>query len=108
MVQQSRQVADGFEQALVEGLGVDYVEQLDQVPDPADLATPWRRLARPFDFADEGVRVIRDVAYSDAGKRGLLDIYLPAGRTRSRMRPCSSRCTAAPGPSARRRTRAAR
>ncbi len=79
MVQQSRRVADGFEEALVEGLGVDYVEQLDQVPDPADLATPWRRLARPFDFADEGVRVIRDVAYSEAGKRGLLDIYLPAG-----------------------------
>ena len=79
MVQQSRKVADGFEEALVEGLGVDYVEQLDQVPDPADLATPWRRLARPFNFADEGVRVIRNVAYSDAGRRGELDIYLPAG-----------------------------
>ncbi|MBL0747724.1 alpha/beta hydrolase [Nocardioides baculatus] len=79
MVQQSRRVADGFEDALVEGLGVDYVEQLDQVPDPADLATPWRRLARPFDFRDEGVRVIRNVAYSDAGRRGHLDIYLPAG-----------------------------
>ncbi|RYB96579.1 alpha/beta hydrolase [Nocardioides glacieisoli] len=79
MVQQSRKVADELEEALVEGLGVDYVEQLDQVPDPADLATPWRRLARPFDFADEGVRVIRNVAYSDAGRRGALDIYLPAG-----------------------------
>ncbi|MCF6379405.1 alpha/beta hydrolase [Nocardioides KLBMP 9356] len=78
MVQQSAKVADRFEDALVEGLGVDYVEQLDQAPDPADLATPWRRLARPFSFKDEGVRVIRDVAYSDAGRRGHLDIYLPA------------------------------
>lgn len=79
MIRQSRQVAEGFEDALVEGLGVDYVEQLDQVPDPADLATPWRRLARPFDFADDQVRVISNLPYSEAGKRGHLDIYLPAG-----------------------------
>ncbi|HSU01940.1 MAG TPA: alpha/beta hydrolase [Nocardioides sp.] len=79
MVRQSRQAGDGFEEALVEGLGVDYVEQLDQVPTPADLATPWRRLARPFHFADAGVRVIRDLPYSEAGKRGHLDIYLPSG-----------------------------
>jgi acetyl esterase/lipase len=79
MVRQSRQSADGFEEALVEGLGVDYVEQLDAVPDPADLATTWRRLARPFDFHDEAVRVISDVPYSEAGRRGHLDIHLPAG-----------------------------
>jgi hypothetical protein len=53
VVRQSRRSADHFEDALVEGLGVDYVEQLDAVPDPADLATAWRRLARPFNFADE-------------------------------------------------------
>ena len=79
VVRQSRLSADRFEDALVEGLGVDYVEQLDAVPDPADLATAWRRLARPFNFADEGVRVISDVPYTEAGKRGHLDIYLPAG-----------------------------
>ncbi|SED24885.1 Acetyl esterase/lipase [Nocardioides exalbidus] len=79
MVKQSRQMKDGFEDALVAGLGVDYVEQLDQVPTPADLATPWRKMARPFNFADDGVRVISDVPYSEAGKRGHLDIYLPAG-----------------------------
>lgn len=79
IVQQSRRAGDGFEEALVEGLGVDYVEQLDQVPTPGDLATPWRRLARPFSFADDGVRVIRNLPYSEAGRRGHLDIYLPAG-----------------------------
>ena len=79
MVHQSRGAGARFEAALVEGLGVDYVEQLDQVPTPADLATPWRRLARPFHFADDGVRVIRNLAYSEAGRRGRLDIYLPAG-----------------------------
>ena len=79
LVHQSRQAGEGFEKALVDGLGVDYVEQLDEVPTPADLATPWRRIARPFSFADAGVRVIRDLAYSEAGRRGHLDIYLPAG-----------------------------
>ncbi|NPD06990.1 alpha/beta hydrolase [Nocardioides sp. zg-1308] len=79
IIRQSRRVKDGFEEALVEGLGVDYVEQLDEVPDPADLATPWRRLARPFDFADDAVRVIENLPYSEAGRRGHLDIYLPAG-----------------------------
>ncbi|GAA1918725.1 alpha/beta hydrolase fold domain-containing protein [Nocardioides hwasunensis] len=80
MVRQSRRAKGVFEEALVEGLGVDYVEQLDQVPDPADLATPWRRLARPFHFADRDVKVIRNLAYTEAGRRGHLDIYLPAGR----------------------------
>ena len=79
MVRQSRRSAEVLDDALVEGLGVDYVEQLDAAPDPADLATPWRSLARPFDFRDDAVRVIRNLPYSEAGRRGHLDIYLPAG-----------------------------
>ena len=79
MVRQSRRSAQVLEDALEEGLGVDYVEQLDQVPDPADLATQVRHLARPFHFRDDAVRVISDVPYTDAGRRGHLDIYLPAG-----------------------------
>lgn len=78
MVRQSHRAAGVLDDALVEGLGVDYVEQLDEAPDPADLATPWRRLARPFDFRDDAVRVIRNLPYSEAGRRGHLDIYLPA------------------------------
>ncbi len=87
VIQQSRRAGQGFEEALVEGLGVDYVEQLDEVPTPADLATPWRRLARPLRFADDGVRVISDLAYSEAGRRGRLDIYLPAGEDAIRDAP---------------------
>ena len=79
MIRQSHQAKDVLEEALVDGLGVDYVEQLDDVPDPVDLATPWRKVARPFNFADEGVRVISNLPYSEAGKRGHLDLYLPAG-----------------------------
>ncbi|HEX5918343.1 MAG TPA: alpha/beta hydrolase [Nocardioides sp.] len=78
LVRQSRRAGAVLDEALVEGLGVDYVEQLDEAPDPADLATPWRNLARPFNFADDAVRVVRNVPYSEAGRRGHLDIYLPA------------------------------
>ncbi len=78
VIKQSQQARGVVEAALVDGLGVDYVEQLDAPPTPADLATSWRRLANPFNFSDDGVRVIRDIAYSDAGKRGRLDIYLPS------------------------------
>jgi acetyl esterase/lipase len=69
---------DVVEDALVEGLGVDYVEQLDAAPTPAELAVPWRRLVNPFRMRDVAVRVDRDIPYTDAGGRGLLDVYRPA------------------------------
>ncbi len=56
LVSQSRRVRHDVEQALAEGLGVDYVEQLDEKPTPADLATPWRRLINPFRMRDPRVR----------------------------------------------------
>jgi acetyl esterase/lipase len=79
LIAQSRRAVQIAEDALVEGLGVDYVEQLDQAPTPADLATPWRRVANPFAFGRErrraGVEVKRDVPFAPYGKRGMLDIY---------------------------------
>ncbi|HET8960336.1 alpha/beta hydrolase [Nocardioides sp.] len=77
LVAESRKVQHHAEDALVEGLGVDYVEQLDTAPTPDDLATPWRKLVNPFRMREVGVRVEKDLRYSDAGRRGLLDIYLP-------------------------------
>ena len=77
LVALSRRVQHEAEDALVEGLGVDYVEQLDSPPTDADLATPWRKLVNPFRMREVGLRVEKDVRYSDAGRRGLLDLYLP-------------------------------
>jgi acetyl esterase/lipase len=77
LVALSRKVQHEAEEALVEGLGVDYVEQLDAPPTDADLATPWRKLVNPFRMREVGLRVEKDVRYSDAGRRGLLDLYLP-------------------------------
>jgi acetyl esterase/lipase len=78
LIRQSQQVKDQVEDALVEGLGVDYVEQLDAVPTPAELATPWRKLVNPFNFRDRAVQVEKNIAYAEFGRRSMLDIYRPA------------------------------
>nr|WP_221634120.1 alpha/beta hydrolase [Nocardioides luti] len=79
LIDQSRRVKDKAEDALVEGIGVDYVEQLDAAPTPAELRTPWRSLVNPFRMRNKDVEVIKNVAYApETGKRGLLDIYRPA------------------------------
>ena len=75
----SRKSKELAEEALVEGLGADYVEQLDDLPTPADLATPWRNLVYPFRMRHAGVHVEKNIAYNDHGRRGLLDVYTPAG-----------------------------
>lgn len=87
LIRQSQGAKDRVEDALVEGLGVDYVEQLDAPPSPAELATPWRRLVNPFKFRSDGVRVVKDVPYSEAGRRGMLDLYLPAGEDQLEKAP---------------------
>ena len=78
LIRQSQRVGAVVEDALVGGLGgVDYIEQLDAAPTPADQATPWRQIARPFRFDAEGIRVEPNIGYSEAGKRGTLDIFRP-------------------------------
>ncbi len=79
LVGQSRRAVTDAEDALAEGLGVDYVEQLDAKPTPADLAVPWRSIANPFAFGraarKAGIERHRDIPYAAHGKRGLLDVY---------------------------------
>jgi len=85
LIDQARRSSAKVEDALVEGLGVDYVEQLDAKPTPAELATPWRRLANPFRMRNVDVVVDKDVVYApEHGKRGLLDVYRPAAGTNGR------------------------
>ncbi|NYD41696.1 alpha/beta hydrolase [Nocardioides panaciterrulae] len=81
LIDQSRRVQKNAEDALVEALGADYVDHLDTRPTPADLATPWRQLVNPFRVRNDAVLVERDVVYDPRhGKRGLLNVYRPAGR----------------------------
>lgn len=82
LLDQARRVQKDAEDALVEGLGYDYLEQLDAKPTPAELATPWRKLANPFRMRALDVVVEKDIEYApEHGKRGLLDIYRPAEPT---------------------------
>jgi hypothetical protein len=81
LVDQARRVRDTAEAALVEGIGVDYVEQLDAKPTPAELAVPWRKLVYPFRIRDVQVTVERNIPYADGtGRRGFLDVYRSADR----------------------------
>ena len=78
LIKQARDVQTQAEESLAEGLGVDYLDQLEPKPTPADLATPWRQLLNPFRMREPRVRVEKNIAYNDHGRRGVLDIYLPA------------------------------
>ncbi len=66
------------EQALRSGLGADYRDRLD-----ADRVRAFRTggdtrpTRRPLRHDDTGIRIVRDIAYGDQGKRNLLDLYLP-------------------------------
>lgn len=85
LADQARRVQKDAEEALAEGLGYDYIEQLDAKPTPAELATPWRSLANPFRMRNGEVVVEKNIPYApEHGKRGLLDIYRPAGGTDGR------------------------
>ncbi|MDG2307915.1 MAG: alpha/beta hydrolase [Candidatus Binatia bacterium] len=61
-----------FAKVLGEGLGAEFAR-----PEPGASLS---RLARPFGFKDSRVERIRDIAYGEAGKRNLLDVYRPASR----------------------------
>jgi acetyl esterase/lipase len=68
------------ESTLREGAGPDYRDLLEPDSLADELHTPLRTLARPFKMTQPGVERIRDVAYTEGGRRAKLDIYRPAGR----------------------------
>ncbi|WP_204164393.1 alpha/beta hydrolase [Nocardioides daejeonensis] len=78
IVRESQRAQDRVESALVDGIGADYVEQLDALPSPADLATPWRSLVNPFAMRDKQIERVRNISFGPAGKRNVLDLYLPS------------------------------
>ncbi|MEP7089865.1 MAG: alpha/beta hydrolase [Nocardioidaceae bacterium] len=75
LVVQSMQSKGYVDRALVEALGDDYRDRLSERYTDLDLSTPLGQLAMPFRLHDDEVEVIKDVAYADHGKRGLLDVY---------------------------------
>jgi len=79
LVYDARKAPAQVEAALVESLGADYAYRLDPRI-PADLTVPFAALARPFRLTSpEDVEVLRDVGYTEGGRRAKLDIYRPRG-----------------------------
>lgn len=79
LIRASRGVRVLVDDVVTHDLGEQLAAELDPVT-PEELATPWHQLVTPFRRSDPRVRVDRDLRYSDAGGRGLLDIYRPADR----------------------------
>ena len=89
LIHQARRDQLTAEAALSEALGADYEEQLDALPTPAELRTPWRSLVNPFRTFRKPpvpIRVERNIAFGEAGRRNYLDIYRPAEPSRERPR----------------------
>ena len=67
LVQQATRVRESLDVALEKDLGVRL--------DPADEPMRWRSLARPFRILTPEIEVTRGIPYTEAGRRGHLDIY---------------------------------
>jgi acetyl esterase/lipase len=81
LIHEARADQTRAEAALSAALGEDYKDQLDELPTPQELKTPWRSLVNPFrTFRKPAVpiQVQRDIAFGEAGRRNYLDIYSPA------------------------------
>ena len=75
LIRQSESAKADVDQALCEALGSDYMDRLTAVHTDIDLALPWQQLVMPFRMRNDEVEILKDVPYTEAGKRGLLDIY---------------------------------
>ncbi len=72
----SAQAKRHVDRALVESLGPGYRERLSTRHTDVDLSVPVRQLVVPFRrHPDDEVEVLRDIAYTPYGRRGLLDVY---------------------------------
>ena len=75
----ARRVGTELDQALRESIGDGYLDVLD-LPGPLDLRLPRGSVARPFSLRQRDVEVLRDVPYTEGGRRAHLDIYRPRDR----------------------------
>ena len=71
----ARRVGTELDEALKEGIGEDYLTTLE-LPGP-DLRIPRGSVARPFKFHQHDVERIRNVSYTEGGRKARLDIYRP-------------------------------
>ena len=75
-IARARRVGAELDEALRTSIGENYLTELD-LPGPLDLRLPRGSVARPFRFRQHDVEVLRNVSYTEGGRRARLDIYRP-------------------------------
>jgi acetyl esterase/lipase len=77
LILNAHRAATHVESTLRDGLGDDYLDELEDAPATEDLRLRLREIVRPFKLSQPDVEVIRDINYTAGGKRARLDIYRP-------------------------------
>lgn len=75
----ARRTGTQLDAALREGIGDGYLDEID-LPGPLDLRLPRGSVARPFNFRARDIEVLRNVPYTEGGKKAHLDIRRPKDR----------------------------
>lgn len=75
----ARATATEIESSLSRELGRSYLDRVESEEDAAGRVVGWRDWVRPFRLTNPDVEVIRDVPYTEGGRRAKLDIYRPRG-----------------------------
>ncbi|WP_332644973.1 alpha/beta hydrolase [Aeromicrobium sp.] len=75
----ARRTGTELDAALRESIGDGYLDELE-VPGPVDLRLPRGSVARPFSLRQRDVEVLRNVPYTEGGRKAHLDIYKPKDR----------------------------
>lgn len=75
----ARRTGTQLDEALRKGIGDGYLDELD-LPGPLDLRIPRGSVVRPFNFRARDIDVLRNVPYTEGGKKAHLDIRRPKDR----------------------------
>lgn len=75
----ARSTATEIESSLSRELGRSYLDRVESEEDAAGRIVGWRDWVRPFRLTNPDVEVIRDIPYTEGGRRAKLDIYRPRG-----------------------------
>lgn len=75
----ARRTGTQLDEALRTGIGDGYLDELD-LPGPLDLRIPRGSVVRPFNFRARDIEVLRNVPYTEGGKKAPLDIRRPKNR----------------------------
>ena len=72
----ARRTGTELDDALRKSIGDGYLDEID-MPGPLDLRLPKGSVARPFNFKAHDIEVLRDVPYTEGGRKAHLDIRRP-------------------------------